>query len=183
MQQRHFSSGMFMTSRFRLPLGFAELRDDLGPVLRRLRIDEGLTQADLAQAVGISRESVSRIERSRAVPRPEVLEAMLAHLWSDWGAVAIPGAAGRPPMFFDGTSQGDQRHELGCGLRAGRKRLKLSLRQVSELCGISAAQLSRIERGEGVRSSAYECFPEDEHMDRRERRVRFAHPVLAGLAS
>lgn len=177
-----FSSERAMTSRFRLPKGFVRLKPEMGIVLRRLREAEGMTQAELARTVGLSRESLSRIERGLAVPRPLALDALLAELLSDWGAIAERGKTSRAAIYFDGSRQGDLREELGRNLRAGRRRARLSLRGLSALCGMSAAQLSRIERGEGVRSAAYEFDPSDTSVRARDQRQRFAHPVLARLA-
>jgi putative transcriptional regulator len=36
--------------------------------IRELRVERGLTQEDLAQAVGVSRQSINSIERGRYIP-------------------------------------------------------------------------------------------------------------------
>lgn len=47
----------------------------VGANLSRLRVDRGLTQAALAEEVGVSRSLVGRTERGRVVPRTETLLA------------------------------------------------------------------------------------------------------------
>jgi len=46
----------------------------IGPILRRLRISQGLTQSSLAQASGIRQNYVHYIERGLRVPALDVLE-------------------------------------------------------------------------------------------------------------
>jgi transcriptional regulator with XRE-family HTH domain len=68
---------------------------DLGEELRRARLDHGLSQADVARAVKISRAQVSRIERA-AAPKVSILQIarLLAVLGLELGARAYP--AGLP---------------------------------------------------------------------------------------
>jgi transcriptional regulator with XRE-family HTH domain len=56
------------------------LRTLVGENVRRLRIQRGLTQAQLAEALGKSTDMVSRIERGDAAPSFETLEALCAVL-------------------------------------------------------------------------------------------------------
>ncbi len=42
--------------------------DDVVNYIRDFRIERGLTQDDLAQAVGVSRQSINAIERGRYTP-------------------------------------------------------------------------------------------------------------------
>jgi HTH-type transcriptional regulator / antitoxin HipB len=51
----------------------------LGPLLRRLRLDRGLTQAQLGNAIGLSQERVSAIENSpESVSFDQLLTIMMA---------------------------------------------------------------------------------------------------------
>ena len=57
------------------------LRAAVGPNVRRLRIDKGLSQEALAVAVGCRKEHISRIETGDSSPSAELLFA-LADLFS-----------------------------------------------------------------------------------------------------
>ena len=167
----------------RLPLGFAAFRPDLGRILARRRRERFGPQKRLAGAAGIARETLSRIEAGRTLPAPGTIDRLLALLELDWVDVALPGAAARPARYFDGSSRGETRHDLGVQLRRGRRSEGLSLRALGERCGASAAQLSRIERGEGPRSRLYEEYMERTGDPGGVRSLRFRHPELRRLAS
>lgn len=172
-------------SRFRLPLGLTRLRLDFGARLRRYRRGEGLTQVDLASMTNLSRETISRIEKGRVQPRPDTIDEIMRVLSLDMGKLAVKGRAtvgGRPARYFDGSSRGEYRHHIGRMIRAGRELEKRSLRKVSEQAGLSAAQISRIERGEGDRSAAYMDDPADARLPKAKRRVILMNPELRRLA-
>lgn len=52
----------------------AEWARELGRSVRRLRIERGWTQTELAVAAGMSQPAVARFERARSVPTLRVLE-------------------------------------------------------------------------------------------------------------
>jgi len=54
----------------------SELAKAFGDTLRRLRIDRGLTQPQLADAADLSEEWIRRIERGSASPSFETIEAL-----------------------------------------------------------------------------------------------------------
>lgn len=165
-------------SRIRLPVGFSMLRDDLGDILRRQRTEGGHgSTATVAAAIGISRESLSRIENGRSQGRPQTLDALLSLYDLDWKAIATSGEPQRAPRYFDDSWEGDARAQRGAALRRGRLSERLSLAEVGRRCGISASQLSRIERGEAPRSTVYEQRTDGASP------AGFAHPELSRLAS
>ena len=165
-------------SRIRLPVGFVALKDDLGDILRRQRTEGGHgSTATVAAAIGISRESLSRIENGRSQARPQTLDALLSLYDLDWEAIASRGETKRTPRYFDDSWEGELRAEQGAALRRGRLSEKLSLAEVGRRCGISASQLSRIERGEAPRSTAFGQRTDGTSP------VGFAHPELRRLAS
>jgi HTH-type transcriptional regulator/antitoxin HipB len=49
---------------------------DLGAVVRRIRTERGLTQADLAERLGVTRMTVSRLEHGDAVSIETTLRAL-----------------------------------------------------------------------------------------------------------
>lgn len=59
----------------------------IGPILRRLRISQGLTQSALAQASGIRQNYVHYIERGLRVPALDVLENVCRALGTPTSAV------------------------------------------------------------------------------------------------
>lgn len=165
---------------FLLPRGFSVLKNDYGTCLKQRRQTGFGKQQTVADAVGISRSSLSLIESGRAVPRTETMDRLLDVLDADWSLVAVPGVAKRA-RFFDGTLAGERRLEMGRALRAGRRRERITLRRLADLCGVSAAQLSRIERGEGARSGVYELHDGGADPQGASGLLRFAHPELARL--
>lgn len=169
-----------MTSRSRLPDGFAAFRSDFGEIIRAKRIDECLTQQALADAIGVTRETISRIENG-AWPLPDTLDGLMRHLEVDWGEFATKGRSDRSSKRFDGSSRGEDRFRMGQALRRGRLSQGLSLRHVAKTCGVSAAQLSRLERGESGRSKLLQDDEQDTKLPIEFRRYRFSHPELRRL--
>lgn len=52
----------------------------VGDKLKRSRIDNALTQAELAEKAGLTTAAVARIERNEAEPRPSTLRKLAAAL-------------------------------------------------------------------------------------------------------
>ena len=52
----------------------------IGPVLERLRLEVGLTQAELARRVGTTQAAISKIESGRTVPGLELLDRLATSL-------------------------------------------------------------------------------------------------------
>jgi hypothetical protein len=71
----------------------------------------------------------------------------MLHFGLDWEAVALRGTTGRWRRFVS-SHRGEDAFLVGDRIRRGRRLLGLSLRGLASGCGLSAAQLSRIERGE-----------------------------------
>ena len=78
------------------------LRTTLGEVLRRARLDQGRTLADVAQAAKVSMQYLSEIERGRKEASSEVLAAICDALGTDLPDVLaevgreLAGALGQP---------------------------------------------------------------------------------------
>ncbi|HEY1687349.1 MAG TPA: helix-turn-helix transcriptional regulator [Solirubrobacteraceae bacterium] len=53
-----------------------ERSDRFGPVLKRVRIEHGLTQEELADAAGLHRTEISLLERNRRKPLLETIVAV-----------------------------------------------------------------------------------------------------------
>ena len=143
-----------------LPAGFAELRRDLGAIIRRRRMEHergrGLRQAEVADLIGIARESLSRIESGRRSPSYDTLYEIMGLFDLEWHDVAIKGESSRPARRY----ATENRQDLGAALRAGRIEEGLSLQALAEKVGISCSQLSRIERAQSTRSRVLEILPD-----------------------
>lgn len=170
-------------SRMRLPRGFTELRHDLGAIIRRRRLgygrNGGLSQARMAELIGISRETLSRIESGRRWPSYDTLDKIIGLFDLEWDVVAIEGACDRPSRHH----APDCRQDLGSALRAGRLQEGLSLRALADRIGICHSQLSRIERSESIRSGVLDTLVDSGSGKIDDDTVfEFNHPELARLA-
>lgn len=173
-KQRHF----FLGESVRLPSGYSCLREDLGARFCAARKERRLKQSALATDVGICRETLSRIESGRQVPRPRVLHALMGVLELDWDAIAEQGPSQCSPLIFLEGRRGDFLIELGQRLQQRRQVAGLSLRALTTLLGISAAQLSRLERGQAPVTRLYRDHPADRGLPRKDRRVLIEHREL-----
>lgn len=170
----------------RLPTGFISVRADLGAVLRHARRSEagrefGHKQDVLAGAVGISRITLSRIERGHAVPRMDTLNRLMDALDLETADVLEKGQGAQPALRAADTLRADKEANLGAAIRDARHGRGLSIERVAEAAGVSAAQLSRIERGQSRHSRWFGWHADDEHLDEDDRRRVFLSPVLADL--
>ena len=181
MQQRHRCEVTFLQKayRYRLPEGFVALKNNVGELLRNAReasFEYGeMPRREFAQLVGVSRETLSRIENGARWPSYRTLMEIMGLLRIEWSHIAIKGTSLKKPI----RATPEVCCQLGEALRAGRESAELTLRQLAERTGISAAQLSRIENGLFVRGGHIEILP-GEGKKRFDdcTIVRFTHPVL-----
>lgn len=176
-------------SRLLLPKGAGRLRTDLGDFLKQRRqgkLDSEPfgTQAEIACRVGIRRQTLSQIERGAAWPGPATLDALLDILDLGWEHVAHPIASGVNPRylvddmpgggrsaqippalapkryrtFLEGM-EGKQIIALGERLKFVRKRRGMTIVEVARHAGLSAALLSRLERGQLTMSHVFRFDP------------------------
>jgi transcriptional regulator with XRE-family HTH domain len=167
-------------SRMLLPEGFTQLRADLGKVLRARRKGENIALKNLAEDVGITRESLSRIECGRRWPSYDTLYRIMGKLSLEWHQIAIEGQAARSSRPFPRNEREEDLEHLGAALRRGRKAKGLSLRALAADCTLSHSQLSRIERGHIRHSDVLEECDDDGMLDHN-RHLRFSDPLLAKL--
>lgn len=167
--------------RFRLPRGFARLRSNFGEIIRMKRQKYAIKQEVLAFDAGISRGALSRIENGAALPRPETLDRLLAELDMEIADVAVEGKGLRAQRMFDGSNRGEKQAELGSTLRRCRREANLRLHQLAALSGISASQLSRIERGQSRYSKLFAWNPESMHRDPEQRSIGSTNAILRNL--
>jgi transcriptional regulator with XRE-family HTH domain len=84
--------------------------------IKELREAQGVKQADIAEAIGISRSHFSRLERGRSRPSAEVLEKL-----ADYFGVATDDILGRPGR------PGSSRQQASAVERGGEGARELSL--------------------------------------------------------
>ncbi len=182
-------------SRMLLPQGAVRLRADLGAFLKRHRRGEFEgeafgTQAEIAARVGVTRQTLSDIERGVAWPGPATLDTLLDILGLGWEHVAhtvasdadqrymvndMPGGERLAPVpaeeaprrhrtFLEGD-KGNQIVALGERMKFARQRQGMTLVEAAHAAGISAALFSRLERGQLQRSKVFRFVPEAEPGD------------------
>jgi transcriptional regulator with XRE-family HTH domain len=81
--------------------GATQLKEEVGRAIRRRREALGLSQADLAEAIGRSIQSVGEIERGRSAPTFETLDAIAGVL----GAPVRDFFPGHPEVQEDANSR------------------------------------------------------------------------------
>ena len=167
----------------RLPEGFRAFKKGLGPKLKRMRRTSddhgGKSQERFAKIIGIRRETLSRIENGRELPSPNTMAALMQELNFDWGDIAVKGRSSKPARIESPENLGI----LGQALRIGRKKEKITLEELSERTGISASQLSRMERGQCLRGGHFVIvWPDGERDPDDEVQCRYTHPELRRLA-
>lgn len=107
------------------------LREDFSKKLRLLRVQLGVSQADIADRMGAHRTMVSQIERG-------VLNFSL-----DTYEKALRACANEKPSDEVGTI----RFLVGKRLRAIREGKSMSQEGLGEMAGFSVAYIGRVERG------------------------------------
>jgi transcriptional regulator with XRE-family HTH domain len=175
-----------------LPEGFLELRSDVGVILKTQRKKLRMKQSAVADIARITVGSLSRIENKVGdrMPNLGTVTVLLDALDLDWEDVALPvqhddlgvrdlASAG----VVDANYRKDKVFELGAQIRAARRTAKRSLRDLAAECGISAAQLSRLERGVCADSRVYKDAKGWENEPRKDRLVEIVNEVLARLVS
>jgi transcriptional regulator with XRE-family HTH domain len=172
-------------ARMLLPRGAGRLRDDLGVFLKNRRQGKAGdarygTQAQVAAKAGVTRQTLSDIERGAAWPGPTTLDLLLDALDLGWEHVAHPAGPRSGGQFFIEEMPGDERLlpvapeqvpdrirafvegvdgsliiAFGKRIRAIRLASELTLKEVARAAGISIALLSRLERAQAPRSRLF----------------------------
>lgn len=174
-------------ARTRLFPGLVALHGDLGDRLRQARKGPkgqhfGHKQEMLAHAVGISRSTLSRIEKGHVVPRMDTLERLMAALDITNDVVGEPGLTGAGQLMSPRSIKDAKDADLGARLREQRRLLRLSIAEVAVAAGgLSAAQLSRVERGQSRRSRLIVWCTRDPDLRGDDRPRVFVNPVLDEL--
>ena len=167
--------------RYCLPEGFSHLKPGVGRIVKEQRKARRMKQEALAQDIGITRSTLSRIESGAALPSPTTLERLIEVFNLEMGDFAVEGRASRRAMVIDDTQRGKQHAAMGQSLRYSRKDQKLTLAALARLSGVSASQLSRVERGQFFRSGLIGWDPDTLHLCEDDRYMIFLNPVLQKL--
>ncbi|MDV5825819.1 helix-turn-helix transcriptional regulator [Sphingobium naphthae] len=177
-----FMSNEIRPYRFRLPAGLSHFDSRFAKALKALRADRKETQQVVADAIGITRTAYARFENGKSWPRPDTFEALQDYFevfGEQLAEARQPGewATARAEPNFD-TVRADAIHDMGRYLRKCRQTKKYTLRQVAAWSGVSAAQLSRIERGECANSPIIGAVDEDKNLHKDKQRLTFTNQVI-----
>ena len=154
------------------PSGQALLRAELGEVIRAERKKRRIKQAVLAGDVGIRREALSGIENGKHMPRVKVLNALVQKLGLEWNPVMDKLDLSKPVRALEEGTRGRALDRLKSDIYRRRKAKGLSLRALGKRLRMSAAQLSRIERGQVLHSRIFRDHTEDLACSREDRRIQ-----------
>lgn len=141
--------------RFRFPSGYSGYNLKLPELLKDKRVENKMTQQKLADKIGIARASLIAIEKGYVWPSPDTMEKLAHQLDLGLDIIYARGNSGRTLRFKAHGRAAERRLDLGAALRDGRRLEELTLWDLAKRCDISAAQLSRLERGELTRSRFY----------------------------
>jgi transcriptional regulator with XRE-family HTH domain len=104
-----------MSDTLEIALAEARARQDLPSPYqrRRLRRKAGLTQRDIAEAIGVRRVTITAYEAGRRTPQGETLAQYLAVLERLTDANAVPNED-TPPVGADGRVRKDRKRRSRC---------------------------------------------------------------------
>jgi len=112
-------------------------RQNLGDLIRIRRIGSGLTQAELAQKVGVSQPSISHFESGKSVPSSSQLKSLHRILG---GLIESRSSA-------DDRQPPGESSPLGVWLNNVRTRKGLTVSELAQLSGLTSATIYNIESG------------------------------------
>lgn len=163
-----------------LPQGYCALKPQLGAILRGARRARRLKQAALAADIGISRETLSRLETGKRLPRPQPLDRLMAILELEWEDVATRGHVVDARIFISGY-RGDQLILIGKKLQKVRLEKGITLVEMAKYLDSSPATLSRLERGQLARSRFFKDNAAYARTEFESRPVVIVHDTLRAL--
>jgi transcriptional regulator with XRE-family HTH domain len=147
-------------------------RVELGPVLRERRTALGVTQADLADAVGVSATTLRRWESGAAMPEPAAIADMRealhlsdaeVELWQSWCAPAPRSEDGEDPAGSAAAAEG--RGDRAAGDSTGSETDGAAAATAAD--ATAATSPSAAARAEGARRRARVRREIDERRRRR----------------
>ena len=147
----------------------------VGKKIELLREDGGMSQGELAKALGVTRQTVSKWEADVCRPKVKVLQA-------------ICGVFGVDMSYFTGVEVSPQQiGTLGEFIRKLRRRAKLSQEQFAERMGVSRQMISLWETDEvkpraGMLQKLGECFCMDEEERQQLQRLAAAERAQSPAA-
>jgi len=163
-----------------LPQGFCALKPQLGGILRGARRARRLKQSVLAADIGISRETLSRLETGKRLPRPQPLDRLMTILELEWEDVATRGYVVDARIFISGY-RGDQLILIGKKLQEIRLGKGYTLVEMAKYLNSSPATLSRLERGQLARSRFFQDNATYAEAELESRPVVIVHDALRAL--
>ena len=121
---------------------------EVGSALRAIRLRRGLTQAEVADAAGVSRKWVSNAEGGKASADVGLVVAFLRALDYWMYFRRQPDRAG-----IRGWNAAHSRYQVGCRIREIRRREGLTQIELAQTAGVSRSWLCGLERDSQKRSA------------------------------
>lgn len=138
--------------------------DALGPVLRDIRIERGLTQVELAARAGVSKSMLSLYEGGKRRPQLETLERLVDALGVRLGELAMRLESWPSGQDVDPTRRGPRRISPEVSL-PGTLQQEAVAAATEVLQGIAALLQDAIQGERGRTGSEVEPEPEQESRD------------------
>lgn len=152
-------------------------RKDFGLAVRAYRYQDGISQESLGQKVGMSKNSISRIELGDPKVNPHTMTLLLKHLdLTDQELIELARSATGPASIGCGPALNvnADRNGFGAAIRDYRHQKNLSQTELGKKIGVSESTISRLE-----------CDVKPFRASTKARIVRYFnlfHPELADLA-
>jgi transcriptional regulator with XRE-family HTH domain len=117
----------------------------IGSRLRRARLEQGVSQAVLAEKLGVSQATISNWEKGKGGPDPNE-NTKLVRILGPYNAAhrAARDAPGKNPTEPEGVTES---RVFGDWLRRAREIAKMSVHELSVSSGISQVQIYNLEAG------------------------------------
>lgn len=105
MPVRHGKGGFELTVRTKPDA------EEIGGALKRLRVDAGITLADMAERVGMAHQNLSRLEHGKKEPMLSSVNKYLRTLGLELVLVARPKPSIKRPQAAPNESAGNEEEE------------------------------------------------------------------------
>jgi len=135
-------------------------RPTFGAELRRLRLERGWTQAELARRAGLTRQTINYLEQDRVSPRFNTLEKLLTALGITGADLLADDSLQSEPFqrmrtLLETVSAGlvavsrrlrEQLPQVSALIRKTRERAGISQKELAKRCGLTQTAIASFER-------------------------------------
>lgn len=139
-----------MHERFKVPDGLAfeaALMRALGQRARERRVARKLTQADVADVIGLSAEYYARVERGKAMPGIEVLHRLVRFLGGSADSFLGCAQAGEAAPRHQASPEGEAPEADPRPLRRVRRQLRAASPRARAFVEQLVAEMELVRRG------------------------------------